>query len=360
MIKEDLRVSIFTQTLLKGGAEKQAIWLAKALSKNYTVSIVVYYPDKIDTVLLGAISSDNIEIIKLNGSLFTKLLQLYKYLQSEKNTVLFNYLLLPNFLGGIVSKFAGIKKSIGGIRSSVLDQKKIHIERFLHNRINHFTIFNNQLGMESCIKNGFKKEKCFFIPNVLFPLPDIVERKSSSKVLSILSVGRFEEVKNYPLAISIIKELVMKGLNIRYTLIGWGSKEQEIRGVIKELKLESITDIVINPPNIYNYYNQADIYLQTSRYEGLSNTILEAMSFSLPIVASDVGDNSRLIDDKYNEFIIKEPKIDLYSNAIENLYNNISLRNEYGSFCYNRILNDYSIDRFTKNYNNFITLTLEE
>jgi len=59
--------------------------------------------------------------------------------------------------------------------------------------------------------------------------------------------------------------------------------------------LENIVEIRLDPPNIGELLAGSDIYLSTSRFEGTSNSIMEAMNHSLPVVATDVGDNGVLI-----------------------------------------------------------------
>ena len=65
--------------------------------------------------------------------------------------------------------------------------------------------------------------------------------------------------------------------------------------MISLLDLEKEVTILINPPNIHDILKSCDIYLSTSLFEGLSNSIMEAMSTGLPVIATDVGDNRYLL-----------------------------------------------------------------
>ena len=72
-------------------------------------------------------------------------------------------------------------------------------------------------------------------------------------------------------------------------------KKKNIRNWVKENDLENIINIYLNPDNVQKFISTADIYFSTSIFEGTSNSIMEALNWSLPVVATNVGDNEYLI-----------------------------------------------------------------
>jgi glycosyltransferase involved in cell wall biosynthesis len=68
----------------------------------------------------------------------------------------------------------------------------------------------------------------------------------------------------------------------------------------ENLNIMNRIKIFINPANIPDILNECDIYLSTSLFEGLSNSIMEAMVAGLPVIATDVGDNKYLVKDGFN------------------------------------------------------------
>ena len=77
---------------------------------------------------------------------------------------------------------------------------------------------------------------------------------------------------------------------------------------------------------------------------------MEAMSYSLPCVVTEVGDNSKLVKNKINGFIHKMKDINGISNALKSLILNFDLRNEYGRNSHHIITQEYGIGRFTNDY----------
>ena len=67
----------------------------------------------------------------------------------------------------------------------------------------------------------------------------------------------------------------------------------------------------------------ADLFLTTSIYEGMSNSVMEAMSFSLPIIATNAGDMKYLIEDNYNGFICPYKEPNIISNKLVELINDL-------------------------------------
>jgi glycosyltransferase involved in cell wall biosynthesis len=352
-------IFIFTQSLKSGGAEKQSVLLANTLSKDYNISLIVFYPEKKDNRITNLINN-NIKVIYLTGNKLGKIIQLFRITRLYKPYIIFNYLLLPNFIGGFISMFFKNTKSIGGIRSSKLDSKKETINRLLNNYLNYKTIFNNHNGYNFYINRGFKKNKALVIPNAIETENKEIIRDIKN-IPTILSVGRFHIAKDYYTAIKTISLLYEKGLLFRYKIIGWGDEEENIREWIKEFNLKSdLVEIIINPDNINYYYKEADIYLQTSIFEGVSNTVLEAMSYSLPLVITNVGDNNKLTDIGINGYLT-EPKDSFgISEKLEILLNNYDKRISFGKNSFKKLYRNYSIKMLEEKYKTLINSIIKK
>src|SRR5664280_952701 len=94
-----------------------------------------------------------------------------------------------------------------------------------------------------------------------------------------------------------IRDRNNRALKFKYLIVGYGPLEKEIRHLAEELNLQKEVEILINPPNIPDILKTCNIYLSASLYEGLSNSIMEAMVAGLPVIATNVGDNCYLIKD---------------------------------------------------------------
>jgi glycosyltransferase involved in cell wall biosynthesis len=343
------QIYIFSQSLNSGGAEKQAVLLAKIFSNSCKVTFIIYYENKINNVLFELLKSNNVQIIILRGTFIQKFYNLISILRKSNNSILFNYLLLPNLLGALSAKIVGVK-SIGGIRSSILDKKKNPFNRLAHNLLNTKTVYNNYSGYEKYTSQGFIKHKALVIPNAIIIKQKQISRQEK-EVPNILSVGRFEEVKDYHSALKAIKGLFESDIKFTYTIVGWGTLEEQLYQWISELNIpKNVVSIIINPLQIESYYMEADIYLQTSLFEGLSNTILEAMSYSLPLVVTNVGDNTRLVKNDYNGFLVSPKDIVSIEKNLKVLLSDHTLRINFGKASYDSVCENYSIGNMKRKY----------
>lgn len=106
--------------------------------------------------------------------------------------------------------------------------------------------------------------------------------------ITLLSVGRFSDAKNYDNVPDICKRLINKTkLNIRWYIIGYGGDEALIRKKIKEAGMEEHVILLGKRSNPYPYIKACDIYVQPSRYEGKSVTVREAQMLCKPVVVTN-------------------------------------------------------------------------
>jgi glycosyltransferase involved in cell wall biosynthesis len=166
----------------------------------------------------------------------------------------------------------------------------------------------------------------------------------------IVTTGRFVAQKDYLTMIKVVAKLKELRQDFVMDIIGYGVEEANIRGWIDELGVADITNIYIKPDNVQEIVKDADIYLSTSLFEGTSNSIMEALNWSMPVVATNVGDNSHLIMDGKNGFLHNIGDVDGMAQSIAALLNSVELRNTYGKMSHQILLDNYSIDVFERRY----------
>jgi glycosyltransferase involved in cell wall biosynthesis len=356
-------ICVFIQSLLSGGAEKQAVLLAETLSGSNDVLLVVWKGNCTEDKFIDYIEKNNIRTIYLRGNIINRLIKLVFLFIHEKIDIVFSFLASNNLYGSIAGKLSGVKFIIGGIRNNEIPFLKFIIQRFLHNYILDYTIFNNYSGYANLKKKGFKGKKCFVIPNC-FELNTLPISRLDKGRINVISVARFIAQKDYQTAIKAITYLAThligkSNIQIRYTIIGYGILENQIRSQVSQSGLDEIATIIINPPNLPLYLKQADIFLTTSLFEGTSNSILEAMSYSLPIVATDAGDNNKLVLNDQNGYLTPKKDYVLLAENLLKLCESITLRNQFGLYSYNHLRDNYSVTAFQKKYLTFINETLK-
>jgi glycosyltransferase involved in cell wall biosynthesis len=349
-------ICIIIPTLYSGGAEKQSVFLAETLRKHFPTYLIVLHPEMIEEKFKEKIK--NINIVKLEGNYFKKGVSLYRFMKKHGINYIFSYLLSGNFYNGFIGGLTRVPHRIGGIRNAELAPKKILFEKILHNFLLHQTISNSYSAKHKLKLLGFKEEKFHIIHNAFELKTNIIERNNEG-VVKILSVARFVPQKDYFTALEAIK--ILKGkLNLKtnpfqYLLIGYGQLEQEIRNKVEELELSDVVQIIINPENLFEYFKKSDIFLSTSLFEGMSNSVMEALSYSLPVVTTDAGDMEYLVRDGHNGYLCEFKNPNQIADNLEKIIVNSKKRATMGRNSYSLLKDNFSLEIFEKKYLDFIT-----
>lgn len=344
-----MKIAILIPTIKPGGAEKQAALLAIALSNEHDVHFFSLYGKKDCSVIVQKFLEDsNVKVHYLDSSVVNKWKAYYKLLKSLKIEVAFNYLTSCDVFGAIVEKLAGVTTIFNGIRNSRLAPAKMYMEWFAHNFIVDYTIYNCHSGAKYFEQKGFNKRKSIVIPNCFPDISPIIEREDK-KYKTIITVGRFETQKDYLTAIRSIAMLRTYRTDFKFIIIGHGHLESQIRSWICEYGLLPYTQIYIAPNNVQEILKDADIYLSTSLYEGTSNSIMEAMNWSLPVVATDVGDNNLLVKNGIGGYLVEIGNYTAFAKHMTFLLESYESRLLMGKAGHDNLYN-FSSEAFENNY----------
>ena len=111
----------------------------------------------------------------------------------------------------------------------------------------------------------------------------------------IISAGRLCYAKNFERLISAFKIFQHDHKNARLWILGQGLLKEELLNQCKQLE---ISDVVFFPgfqPNPYLWFTYADLFVLSSRYEGMPNVLLEALACGCPVLATDAPGGTREI-----------------------------------------------------------------
>lgn len=351
-----LNVGLFIRSLNNGGAEKQSVLLAKKLSNQYNTKLIVLHKE--GGLIEKAKSELSLEVLYFikGNSLITKAVDLYVFLKQNDIDILFCYLPSNNILGLIIGKLAGVSLIYGGLRGSKVKENKIkmHVQKFLMNTFSAGIISNSYVAKATYSNYGIQKEKIQVIHNAIELNNEEVVKKEND-IITILSVGRFVEEKDYITALLAI--IALKQINtkpIKYVIAGYGIQENFIRQFIRKHDLDDTVQMIINPKDMDMLYKGADIFLITSTNEGMPNAVMEAMSWSLPIVATNAGDTSFLVSNGKNGYVCAIGDYISIAEKLSILSDSSNLRNKFGEEGYIILKENFSADIMLKKYVNLI------
>lgn len=188
--------------------------------------------------------------------------------------------------------------------------------------------------------NGLDDKITIIIPPV--DIPDVLPKtKTDSDFTRLLTVARLEERKGYLDVLDTIKRLLPKYPNIRYTIVGRGNFENNIKKRLSELGMESIVEMKgrVSDEELEEAYNTSDIFIMPHKQlkngdtEGCPTVFLEAGLHCLPVIGGEAGGVSDAIKDGETGYICHIGTDELYV-YLEKLITDVRLRKEMGNSGY--------------------------
>lgn len=196
---------------------------------------------------------------------------------------------------------------------------------------NKAVIINNGIkDVEKSISNFLKLTK----------LKESLNIKNSDLV--VISLSRFDFAKNMG---ELLKIAVLMP-DVKFLMIGDGPEWSIIDSTVKQLKINNVllTGFINNP---LDYIAISDIYCSTSRWEGLPLSVLQAMSLSKPVVASNVAGNCDAVVHGKTGFLYQLGNINDAVNFISLLHTNEIYRSVFGSSGRLRQQNLFTLDKMS-------------
>ncbi|NLJ62793.1 MAG: glycosyltransferase family 4 protein, partial [Alcaligenaceae bacterium] len=126
--------------------------------------------------------------------------------------------------------------------------------------------------------------------------------------LRLLAVGRLHPVKGFDLLIQAFAMVASYFPDWDLVIVGEGEERAALQKQIDTAALQHRIQLVGRVGNIKDWYEQSDMYVLSSRSEGLSNTLLEAMASGLAVVAMDCDTGPReIIRDNIDGVLVNPP-----------------------------------------------------
>ncbi|OWV96116.1 alpha-mannosyltransferase [Rhizobium sp. R72] len=153
------------------------------------------------------------------------------------------------------------------------------------------------------------KVPLYWVPNPVRRF-DGVEKISGGEpgCVTFVNVGRFSYQKGQDILVRAFAKVYKQRKNARLKIVGHGAGEAELRQQIDQLQLRNVVTIEHHPDNPQPALSASDIYVSTSRWEGWSLAICEALRFGLPVISTDCefGPSDILVDERLGRLVDAE------------------------------------------------------
>jgi glycosyltransferase involved in cell wall biosynthesis len=209
---------------------------------------------------------------------------------------------------------------------------------------------------------GIPKRKIEVIPNAIdterFDLEKVVASRhpafirESPNTVILGSVGNISNQKDYGNLIHAVRVFSDKNpeTSIKVLIAGESSPlQEELQRTVKELGLSNNTCFLGAIDWVPEFLKSIDIYVQSSRFEGLPCAVLEAMSMQKPVIATSVPGSEELIENEITGLLVPPGDSQKLAGAIEEMISLGSKSLELGVAARKRVIQTYSIKPIVKN-----------
>lgn len=149
----------------------------------------------------------------------------------------------------------------------------------------------------------------------------------------ILSVGRLNEQKDYPVLLDAFRLFNAKDDSYELRIYGKGEDEDMLKSYTKELGLSDRVRFMGFSRDIWEQEYNASMFVLSSHYEGMPNALIEAMAMGMPSVSTDcpIGGPGELIDDGENGLLVPIKDPDALSQAMLKLSSDAGFAHRLGA-----------------------------
>lgn len=320
-----LRVGIFLDTEVLGGAEEIVGQLALALPKLGIEPHIFCFQNpqfqkRCEALGLSFEQLPHRELYKHARTLPLFCWKFSKILRERKIQLLHSHLIGAVFAGSISTLLARLPH-VGTLHDTYSLEEKPHYLRALQLS----ALAGTRLVAVSKSIEEFFLAHCWLpagrvqtIVNGITPPTQTVNRQeirrsldvSDTEVL-IFSAGRLVELKQFDLLIRAFAR-IPQNLPVKLCIAGSGPCREQLNNLVRELDEGSRVQLLGFRTDISDLLQAADCFSLVSRTEGLSCSILEAMSFGLPIIATKVGGNCELVADGQSGYLVNADVSDIH------------------------------------------------
>lgn len=351
-----MRIGFVIGTLKYSGAEKIARYLIDALHHQYNHEIGLIlisgegpYPE------FDYISQYP---IKVSGNMFSRVLRRQKHIRSivnrEKFDVVISFGVKFNIDTMEALKGVPVKVILCERNDPASDPHRWSLRLRRKLAYPHATGFVFQTER---IANYFGKKiagRSAIIPNFIERKGDCLYKEENGNNI-VLTARLDDRQKNISMLLHAFKEF-LSSHNYELYIVGEGPDEQKLKKKAKELGIDKNVHFT-GRQNIYEYLSIAKMFVLPSNYEGMPNSLIEAMAVGLPCIATDCsgGGAAYLIQDHINGTLIPIGGKEELVVALDELASDEKLRQKYSTEAY-KINDKLDFEKIIKLWVNYIEL----
>lgn len=338
------RIAIYSISLAGGGSERFAALLASGLcNRGYTVHLLTREPEDNEYDVDPKVRRCTLH--GSNANFISHAFALRRYLSDNAIETCIAVGIYPNLISCLANVLGTKTRIIISERNAPKEDRLSSKSKMLRALLyRHADAFHFQVPEARNFYCSSIRRRSFVIPNPLKGnLPERGEGDKRKK--EIVAVGRLMPQKNYPMLLRAFAIVCQSDNDYSLHIYGQGILLDELKAYAATLGIDGRVCFEGYAINVHQRITNSDIYVLSSDFEGLSNSLMEAMAMGFPVVATDCpcGGARMLISNEDNGLLTPVGNHEAMAAAILRMINN-SEEKERMATAAKRAAEKYSLD----------------
>lgn len=323
MQEDKLTIAFIVDSISRGGAGRVVSRLANRLKERFRVSILTVFDGTCDYEVEDGVLHRSLvnKGEDLKDSFSLRIRRIREYCQQEQVDVVISFLTEINvyaILAGMKQKWKTIISERNDPHNEPPDKRVRLLRKLFYGFADGYVFQTENARNYYCDK--IAKKGCV-IPNPISD--DIPAPYAGVRTKRIVSVGRLHKQKNYELAINAFARIAQEFPDYSYEIYGDGAERMHLQEIVADLGLEDRINFMGHCTNVLAKIYDAELFVMSSNYEGLSNALIEAVAIGLPIISTDhpIGGARATITEGANGYLVPTNDVQAFSETMREYLN---------------------------------------
>ena len=355
-------------SLRAGGAEIQLLSLVRGLDKSsFDPTVATFYRGGALDASFAQVPGLGLVFLNKKSPLdFRHLPALVRRMRRERYDVVQPFNLSARLIGVVAAAFAHdpitvvTERTARPLVTTAGSGFYLLLEKYAMRRAS-VVVTNSEAGRRFLLSRGIRSEKIRVIYNGVEALR-IRPKTPADEIRASIGFGPAQPVVGMIARLAPEKDPLMfvragrralrRRPELRFVLVGDGPLRDSVRDAVRAAAGEEVI-LTGYRENVADWLQIMDVVVLTSsRVEGCSNSILEAMALGKPVIATRVGGNRELIQDGVNGLLVRPRDPDALADAIERLFLDEPLRRRLAARGRETVRRRFSGRRMVADYQN--------
>jgi glycosyltransferase involved in cell wall biosynthesis len=286
---------------------------------------------------------------------FVQGIKLILYLRRNRIQMVHSYGTYPNIFTVPAAWLAGVPVVIASIRDrgDILSPWQRWLQKMVC-RLANCVLVNASTIRDTLIEQGYHGDNIIVIPNGVMPSKRVTCRDSAELRAElglpvdapvVILFSRLNRMKGIEYFLEAAVTVLERFPNVKFVVAGDGGNRPELEAYAAKLGIASNVLFTGFRTDLPDLLCEAEISVLPSLSEGLSNSLLEAMSAGVPVIATDVGGNPEIVEDGVSGLLVPVRDSAALAGAMIRMFADPELRKGMGAAGRRRIASTFSMER---------------